>query len=56
MVVQTFASNSIPAIESQIQGGASNSTILQGLQPGTQYNISITATNTQTDSESVYIL
>lgn len=56
MVVQTFASNSIPAVESQIQGGASNSTILQGLQPGTQYNISITATNTQTDSESIYIL
>ncbi|KOC70294.1 Putative tyrosine-protein kinase Wsck [Habropoda laboriosa] len=56
VVLQTFASNSIPAIESQIQGGASNSTILQGLQPGTKYNISINATNTQASSEPAYIL
>ena len=51
-----FASNLVPAVESQIQGGASNSTILQGLQPGTKYSVSITAANTQTDSEPTYIL
>ncbi|XP_003485255.1 ephrin type-A receptor 3-like [Bombus impatiens] len=56
VVVETFASNLVPAVESQIQGGASNSTILQGLQPGTKYNVSITAANTQTDSEPTYIL
>ncbi|XP_017876911.1 putative tyrosine-protein kinase Wsck [Ceratina calcarata] len=56
MVVQTFASNPIPAVESQIQGGTSNSTMLQGLQPGTKYNISIVATNVQADSEPIHIL
>ncbi|CAL7948250.1 unnamed protein product [Xylocopa violacea] len=54
--VQTFASNAIPIVESQIQGGHSNTTILQGLQPGTKYNVSITATNSQADSEPTYIL
>lgn len=55
VVVKTFASNLLPAIESQIQGGASNSTILQGLQPGTKYNVSIIATNTHADSEPIYV-
>ena len=55
IVIQTFSSNPIPPIESQIQGGASNNTLLQNLQPGTKYNISIIATNTQADSEPVYI-
>ncbi|OAD46971.1 Putative tyrosine-protein kinase Wsck [Eufriesea mexicana] len=56
VVVQTFTLNLIPAVESQIQGGTSKNTILQGLQPGTKYNVSITATNTQADSEPIYIL
>ncbi|KAF3422000.1 hypothetical protein E2986_02832 [Frieseomelitta varia] len=55
VVVKTFASNLLPAIESQIQGGASNNTILQGLQPGTKYNVSIIATNTHAESEPTYV-
>nr|XP_012135044.1 PREDICTED: putative tyrosine-protein kinase Wsck [Megachile rotundata] len=55
IVIQTFSSNPLPPIESQIQGGASNSTILQNLQPGTKYNISIIATNTEANSEPAYI-
>lgn len=56
MVVQTFALDPLPAVESQIQGGASNNTVLRGLQPGTKYNVSIIVTNTQANSEPAYIL
>ncbi|XP_078042954.1 uncharacterized protein LOC144473183 [Augochlora pura] len=54
-VIQTHASDLLPPIESQVQGEASNTTILQGLQPGTKYNISIVAKNTQGSSEPAYI-
>lgn len=54
-VVETFATIPLSPIESQIQGGASNTTILRGLQPGTKYNISITASNTQGSSDLAYI-
>ncbi|KMQ87201.1 tyrosine-protein kinase wsck-like protein [Lasius niger] len=54
VVVKTHASNVLPPVESQIQGGVSNSTILRGLQPGTKYNISIVASNTQGLSEPAY--
>lgn len=52
--VKTHASNALSPVESQIQGGASNSTVLRGLQPGTKYNISITARNAQGLSEPAY--
>lgn len=45
-MIQTHASGPLPQMESQVQGGASNSTILRGLQPGTKYNISIIAVST----------
>jgi len=54
-VLETHSSNILPSIESQIQGGASNMTILRGLQPGSKYNISITASNTQGHSDPAYI-
>lgn len=54
VAIKTHTSNILPPIESQIQGGASNSTILRGLQPGTKYNISIIASNTQGPSDPVY--
>ncbi|KYN03009.1 PREDICTED: putative tyrosine-protein kinase Wsck [Cyphomyrmex costatus] len=55
VVEETFSSNDLPPIESQIQGGSSNMTILRGLQPGTKYHISITASNTQESSESANV-
>lgn len=54
VVVKTYASNVLPPVESQIQGGVSNSTVLRGLQPGTKYNISIVASNTEALSEPAY--
>lgn len=55
VVVKTHSSNLLPPIESQIQGGASNMTTLRGLQPGTKYNISVTANNMQGPSDPAYI-
>lgn len=55
VVVDTHSSNILPPIESQIQGGASNMTTLRGLQPGTKYNISVTANNTQGLSDPAYM-
>lgn len=55
MVIKTHSSNSLPVVESQVQGQDSNGTNLQGLQPGTKYNISVTAANTEADSEAAYI-
>ncbi|XP_012542848.1 putative tyrosine-protein kinase Wsck [Monomorium pharaonis] len=55
MVEETHSSNILPPIESQIQGGASNTTTLRGLQPGTKYNISVAASNTQGSSDPAYI-
>ncbi|XP_015599385.1 putative tyrosine-protein kinase Wsck [Cephus cinctus] len=37
----------LPTIEYKVLGGSSNSTTLGGLQPGTKYNISIIASNTE---------
>ncbi|XP_076641548.1 putative inactive tyrosine-protein kinase Wsck [Halictus rubicundus] len=54
-VIQTHASDLLPTVESQVQGEASNNTILQGLQPGTKYNVSIIATNTQGNSKPAYV-
>lgn len=55
VVIETHSSNILPPIESQIQGGASNMTTLRGLQPGTKYNISVIASNTQGSSDPAYI-
>lgn len=55
VVEETHSSNILPPIESQIQGGASNTTTLKGLQPGTKYNVSVTASNTQGSSDPAYI-
>ncbi|XP_014474407.1 PREDICTED: putative tyrosine-protein kinase Wsck [Dinoponera quadriceps] len=54
VAVETHASNILPPVESQVQGGASNNTILRGLQPGTKYNISVTASNVQGLSDATY--
>ncbi|KYN16207.1 Putative tyrosine-protein kinase Wsck [Trachymyrmex cornetzi] len=51
VVEETYSSNNLSPIESQIQGGSSNMTILRGLQPGTKYHISITASNILGSSE-----
>ncbi|KAF7396504.1 hypothetical protein HZH66_007366 [Vespula vulgaris] len=40
--------------KSQVQGATSNSTILRGLQPGTKYNVSISASNSQGISKPAY--
>lgn len=54
VAIETHASNVLSPVESQVQGGASNSTTLRGLQPGTKYNVSITASNTQGLSDETY--
>ncbi|XP_012252423.2 putative inactive tyrosine-protein kinase Wsck [Athalia rosae] len=41
----THAFGPLPPIESQVQGGSANWTVLRGLQPGTKYNISVSAVN-----------
>lgn len=46
VAIETFANGPLPPLESQVQGGSANTTILRGLQPGTKYNISIVAVNT----------
>ncbi|TGZ49668.1 putative inactive tyrosine-protein kinase Wsck [Temnothorax longispinosus] len=56
VVVKSYSSNILPPIESQIQGGATNMTTLRGLQPGTTYNISVTASNMQGTSDPAYIV
>ncbi|XP_011868592.1 PREDICTED: putative tyrosine-protein kinase Wsck [Vollenhovia emeryi] len=55
VVVKTHSSNILQPIEIQIQGGASNMTTLIGLHPGTKYNVSVTASNTQRLGNSTYI-
>ncbi|XP_053972542.1 putative inactive tyrosine-protein kinase Wsck [Hylaeus volcanicus] len=54
-VLETYASDSLPAVESQVQGGETNSIILRNLQPGTKYNVSVIAINTQGNSDPGYI-
>lgn len=56
VAIETHATNVLSPIESQIQGGASNSTILRGLQPGSKYNISIIASNAQGLSDPAYAI
>ncbi|KAL6254582.1 hypothetical protein P5V15_014634 [Pogonomyrmex californicus] len=54
--VETHSSNILPPVESQIQGGSSNMTTLRGLQPGSKYNISITASNMLGASDPAYVV
>ncbi|EFN87102.1 Putative tyrosine-protein kinase Wsck [Harpegnathos saltator] len=54
VAVQTHATNVLPPVESQVQGGTSNGTTLRGLQPGTKYNISVIANNTHGLSDAAY--
>ncbi|KAG7208338.1 hypothetical protein KM043_014574 [Ampulex compressa] len=54
VAIDTYATDPLPPVESQVQGGASNTTILRGLQPGTKYNITLTATNTQGTSDPIH--
>lgn len=56
VAVETHAYNILPPIESEVQGATSNSTILKGLQPGTKYNISISASNTQGIGKPAYAI
>ncbi|XP_032671182.1 proto-oncogene tyrosine-protein kinase Src-like isoform X2 [Odontomachus brunneus] len=56
IAVETHASNILPPVENQVQGGASNSTTLKGLQPGTKYNISVIASNMQGLSDATYVV
>lgn len=53
-VLRTHASNSLPPIENQVRGATSNGTTVRGLQPGTKYNITVTASNTQGLSDAAY--
>lgn len=52
--IKTYSSKVLSPSESQIQGGASNTTVLDDLEPGTKYNISVIATNTYGDSQPAY--
>lgn len=54
IAVETHASEVLPPVENQVQGGASNVTTLRGLQPGTKYNVSVTAGNTRGFSDATY--
>ncbi|KAL2742134.1 putative tyrosine-protein kinase Wsck [Vespula maculifrons] len=54
IAIETHSYNILSPIESQVQGATSNSTILRGLQPGTKYNVSISASNSQGISKPAY--
>lgn len=54
--VETRASVPLPPIESQVQGGNTNSTTLRGLQPGSKYNISLSAVNEHEGSDEINII
>ncbi|XP_058795351.1 putative inactive tyrosine-protein kinase Wsck [Phymastichus coffea] len=43
-------------IEAEVQGESANSTTILGLHPGTKYNITIFATNTQGSSDEAYTI
>ncbi|XP_046623178.1 putative tyrosine-protein kinase Wsck [Neodiprion virginianus] len=50
----SHASGFLPTIEIQVQGGSSNTTTMRGLQPGTNYNVSIVAVNTHGSGSAAY--
>ncbi|XP_012282247.1 putative tyrosine-protein kinase Wsck isoform X2 [Orussus abietinus] len=52
--IDTHAFEPLPPVESRIQGGTSNETTLGGLQPGTKYNVSVTAVNEEGNGEPAY--
>lgn len=56
VALKTFASYPLLPTLSQVQGGTSESTVLTNLHPGTKYNVSITASNTNGESDPVYII
>lgn len=53
--IETHASYPIFPSQFQIEGGTADSTILTSLQPGTKYNISLTALNTDGESDPISI-
>ncbi|XP_051174115.1 putative inactive tyrosine-protein kinase Wsck [Leptopilina boulardi] len=53
-VIKTYATTPLPPIEIKVEGGFSNTTVFQGLQPGTEYNISIVAHNVNGVSDPVF--
>ncbi|KAF7989711.1 hypothetical protein HCN44_008385 [Aphidius gifuensis] len=55
VAVKTYASYPLFPTVSQVQGGSSENTVLTNLQPGTKYNISITATNEKGESDPANI-
>ena len=56
IAVKTHASYRLLPSQTIVQGGASNSTILVNLHPGTKYNISVTALNADDESDPAYVL
>lgn len=54
--LETRASVPLPPIESQVQGGNTNSTTLRGLQPGSKYNISLSAINEHEGSDEISVI
>ncbi|XP_043282006.1 putative tyrosine-protein kinase Wsck [Venturia canescens] len=56
MVVSTYASYKISPSQTIVQGGSSNSTTLISLHPGSKYNVSITAWNSNGESDPASVL
>ncbi|XP_014211593.1 putative tyrosine-protein kinase Wsck [Copidosoma floridanum] len=54
--IETFSSVPLQAVQNEVQGEFSNVTTLYGLHPGTKYNITIFATNTQGSSDVSYTI
>ncbi|KAJ8664878.1 hypothetical protein QAD02_006540 [Eretmocerus hayati] len=56
IALQTTASYPLPLVESEVLGESSNSTTLQSLHPGTQYNITMYASNNEGSSDIAYAI
>lgn len=54
--VETHSIEPLQTVQNEVQGESSNVTTLYGLHPGTKYNVTIFATNTQGSSEESYTI
>ncbi|CAD6235511.1 GSCOCG00007936001-RA-CDS [Cotesia congregata] len=56
VALETHAFYPLQPVQLQVQGESSDSTLLTNLQPGTKYNISVTAVNTNGESHPSYTI